>query len=280
MNQNRPMLHPEVALHLLLPLSRPTFTAALFSCVVHICALGWSGALMLTQGERVLTPIRVAILQQAVPLPVGETEARGTSTPEPAAPPAPIPPPPVKPEPKVKKPQEKPLRPTPPLIKKPPPKIVTAPLPPEPLPQSTAFTLPADNAATAGSAEQDGSGVTETNASGGSQRAGTGSRNEAGHGGVPGGTSARPDYGVNPKPPYPMLARRRGEQGIVLVRVHVRADGSVAAAEIKQSSGSTLLDDSALRTVRESWRFMPARLDGVPVESWVEVPIRFVLGNA
>lgn len=112
----------------------------------------------------------------------------------------------------------------------------------------------------------------------GTQAAGT--QNEAGRGGDVGGTSARPDYSVNPKPPYPMLARRRGEQGTVLLRVLVRADGHVAEAEVKQSSGSALLDDVALRTVRSTWRFTPARLNGVPVESWVEVPIRFVLEDA
>jgi periplasmic protein TonB len=102
-----------------------------------------------------------------------------------------------------------------------------------------------------------------------------------GSSGAGGGTtlSARPDYGVNPKPPYPMLARRRGDQGVVLLRVHVRVDGSVVTAEIKQSSGFSLLDDAALQTVRESWRFIPARLGDAPVESWVEVPIRFVLGE-
>jgi protein TonB len=63
----------------------------------------------------------------------------------------------------------------------------------------------------------------------------------------------------------------------VVVRVRVRPDGSVAEAELAQSSGSALLDESALRTVRESWRFVPARRDGTAVESWVEVPIRFVL---
>jgi protein TonB len=104
-----------------------------------------------------------------------------------------------------------------------------------------------------------------------------GRRNEAGHGGSLGGTSARPDYDVNPQPPYPLIARHMGTQGTVLLHVHVRADGSVAEAEVKHSSGSTVLDDSALRTVRESWRFVPARLDGISVESWVEVPIRFVL---
>jgi protein TonB len=94
-----------------------------------------------------------------------------------------------------------------------------------------------------------------------------------------GGFSARPDYGINPKPPYPLIARRMETQGTVLLRVQVRVDRTVAEVQIAQSSGSALLDDSALQTVRDSWRFIPARLNGVPVESWVEVPIRFILGD-
>jgi protein TonB len=46
---------------------------------------------------------------------------------------------------------------------------------------------------------------------------------------------------------------------------------------VKQSSGFPLLDDSATSTVRGRWRFIPARHDGVPVESRVTVPIRFRL---
>ena len=46
-----------------------------------------------------------------------------------------------------------------------------------------------------------------------------------------------PDYQVNPKPPYPLIARRIGAQGEVLLRVLVRQDGSVAAVELAQSSG-------------------------------------------
>jgi protein TonB len=261
--------------------SRPTFTAAIFSCCAHICALGWSAALMLTQGEPLLVPLKVTILQPAVPLPVGEKEARGAHEPEPAAQPTP---PPTKPEPQVKKAPEKPRRPATLSMKKPPPKVVTAPMPPEPVSQPAAFTLPADLTSVIDGAKQDNpepeSGTTVADAGTALGKRGVGSRNETGHGGSPGGMSARPDYGVNPKPPYPLIARRMGTQGVVLLRVHVRADGSVAQAEIKHSSGSALLDDSALRTVQASWRFMPARLDGVPVESWVEVPIRFVLGDA
>ena len=77
-----------------------------------------------------------------------------------------------------------------------------------------------------------------------------------------------------------MLARRMGVQGTVVLRVHVDADGSVITTEVQRSSGSELLDDSAVRTVREQWRFVPPRLNDGPVESRVEVPIRFVLGTA
>jgi len=40
-----------------------------------------------------------------------------------------------------------------------------------------------------------------------------------------------------------------------------------------------LFDTSALKTVREQWHFLPAHLDGEPVESWVEVSIHFVLAG-
>ncbi len=88
---------------------------------------------------------------------------------------------------------------------------------------------------------------------------------------------AKPDYATNPKPPYPLIARRMGVEGVVVLRVLVRENGEVEKVAVSQSSGFRLLDESALKTVRDRWRFLPARLDGKPVESWVEVPIRFVL---
>jgi periplasmic protein TonB len=91
---------------------------------------------------------------------------------------------------------------------------------------------------------------------------------------------AQPHYGVNPKPVYPLLARRMGAQGVVLLRVCVQPDGSVAAVELVHSSGFALLDEAATRTVSDNWRFFPARRDGVAIESWVEVPIKFVLAES
>ena len=64
------------------------------------------------------------------------------------------------------------------------------------------------------------------------------------------------------------------------IRALVATDGSVERAEVAESSGFDALDDAALETVRRRWRFVPARRDNTPVESWVLVPIRFALTEA
>nr|MBL8410050.1 energy transducer TonB [Dechloromonas sp.] len=84
------------------------------------------------------------------------------------------------------------------------------------------------------------------------------------------------DYLRNPSPPYPPLAKRMGEEGKVLLRVSVNPQGTADSVEIKTSSGSTRLDESAQKTVR-NWRFIPAKRGDIPVQSWVLVPIIFKL---
>ena len=84
------------------------------------------------------------------------------------------------------------------------------------------------------------------------------------------------DYLENPKPPYPALSRRMGEEGRVVLRVHVRADGTVDEVQLHASSGSPRLDQSALDTVRR-WKFVPARRGDDPVAASVLVPIVFSL---
>lgn len=80
----------------------------------------------------------------------------------------------------------------------------------------------------------------------------------------------------NPKPPYPLAARRLGVEGRVVLSVHVLADGRCDDVRLARSSGSALLDDSALMTVRR-WRFLPATRAGTPVAALVDVPISFRL---
>jgi protein TonB len=84
------------------------------------------------------------------------------------------------------------------------------------------------------------------------------------------------DYLHNPAPPYPASARRIGEQGRVVLRVLVNAEGQPEQVELGTSSGSPRLDGSALETVRR-WKFVPARQGERPVAAWVLVPISFRL---
>ncbi len=84
------------------------------------------------------------------------------------------------------------------------------------------------------------------------------------------------DYLKNPAPPYPPLSRRMGEEGKVILRVSVSAQGTADNVEIKTSSGSQRLDDSAQKTVR-NWKFIPAKRGDTAVQSWVLVPIIFKL---
>ncbi|MFN3716793.1 MAG: energy transducer TonB [Thiobacillus sp.] len=85
------------------------------------------------------------------------------------------------------------------------------------------------------------------------------------------------DYLNNPKPPYPALSKRLGEQGVVRLNILVNPDGSVARLEIASSSGYPRLDEIAVKTVQSSWKFEPARQAGKPVPAWVIVPIEFTL---
>jgi protein TonB len=87
---------------------------------------------------------------------------------------------------------------------------------------------------------------------------------------------AIPRHEGNPKPPYPAIARRRGYEGTVRLKVEVLASGKVEKIWIKESSGYEILDRSALKTVKD-WSFIPARFGGIPVKSTVIVPVTFQL---
>lgn len=88
--------------------------------------------------------------------------------------------------------------------------------------------------------------------------------------------SSDADYLSNPKPPYPPMSKRLSEQGKVIVRVLISADGTPLKAELRQTSGYERLDQSALATVMK-WRYVPGKRDGVPEAMWFNVPISFQL---
>ncbi|GAA4866283.1 energy transducer TonB [Luteimonas vadosa] len=78
------------------------------------------------------------------------------------------------------------------------------------------------------------------------------------------------------QPSYPPTAFRAGEEGTVIVRVDVDAQGNVTAVDVARRSDSRELDREAVNAVRE-WTFEPAIRGGKPVASTVQVPIEFKL---
>jgi protein TonB len=90
---------------------------------------------------------------------------------------------------------------------------------------------------------------------------------------------AVPRYSVNASPVYPVIARRREYEGVVLLSAEILDNGMVGKLKIKKSSGYHILDVSALKTVKK-WKFEPAKKMGFPITMWVDVPIRFVLNDA
>ena len=89
---------------------------------------------------------------------------------------------------------------------------------------------------------------------------------------------AQPSYLSNPAPRYPVEARRKGWEGTVILEASVNKSGYPVSVEIKTSSGHVVLDEAALNTVK-TWRFRPAQLGNLAVESSIRVPVRFDLEN-
>jgi protein TonB len=84
------------------------------------------------------------------------------------------------------------------------------------------------------------------------------------------------DYLHNPKPVYPALSRRLSEEGKVLLKVRVSAQGTALDVAVSKSSGFARLDAAAAEAVTR-WRFVPARRGDEAVDSSVVVPITFAL---
>jgi protein TonB len=83
-------------------------------------------------------------------------------------------------------------------------------------------------------------------------------------------------YLQNPKPRYPPISHRLGEQGTVQIQVLVTDQGIARDARIQSSSGFSRLDNAALSSVL-TWRFVPGKRAGVAETMWFTVPITFDL---
>jgi protein TonB len=91
-----------------------------------------------------------------------------------------------------------------------------------------------------------------------------------------------PKFGVaylnNPKPNYPNMSKRLGEEGRVLLRVLVATDGKPETVELENSSGFERLDQAAIDVVKK-WSFIPAKKGKEVLSAYVLVPVKFTLNQ-
>ncbi len=88
--------------------------------------------------------------------------------------------------------------------------------------------------------------------------------------------AAQADRRDCPPAPHPAALRDRGIEGVVRLMVRVDTEGRASEVRLRQASGFRLFDQAALEQAR-GCRFVPARRGALPVESWVEFPVRFTL---
>ena len=82
----------------------------------------------------------------------------------------------------------------------------------------------------------------------------------------------------NPHPTYPLIARKKGWEGRVVLQTDVDKQGNVKFVRILESSGFKVLDDISIETLK-TWRFKPAKLGNKFVDDIVDIPVKFVLTN-
>jgi TonB family protein len=89
------------------------------------------------------------------------------------------------------------------------------------------------------------------------------------------GSSDAPGFLYREIPQYPFAARRRGEEGRVVLKLTIDAKGNLLNIEVIESTGSDFTV-SAIEAVKRS-KFSPAKKNNTPVVCMALLPIRFAL---
>ncbi len=214
-----------------------------------------AAAILLPKAEPKVEPPTISgILIQAPPAEVVQAPSAQAAPPEPRPVETPKPKPKPKPVPQPK-PKPKPVVPPPPPPVVPPPPSETAistPPPEPPAPQETAPPPPAAPVSTPDASTNDSLGAPVE-----APRVDARNRN-------------------NPKPAYPAVSRRRGEEGVVTLQMVITTAGRPTQVKVLKSSGFPRLDQAALAAVKK-WRYEPARQNGVAIEYLYEQPVHFRL---
>ena len=82
----------------------------------------------------------------------------------------------------------------------------------------------------------------------------------------------------NPHPTYPLIARKKGWEGKVIIQADIDKEGNVSKIKILESSGFKVLDNVSLKTLKK-WKFTPARIGNEFVNDSLRIPVKFLLTN-
>ncbi len=83
----------------------------------------------------------------------------------------------------------------------------------------------------------------------------------------------------SPKPCYPRVSRTRGEQGVVVVDIHIDQQGQATQVVVKKSTGYARLDQCAVQAMQQG-QFAAASHQQQPIKSVLTRRIAFRLEDA
>jgi len=150
---------------------------------------------------------------------------------------------------------------------------MTLPEPPKPTPppRTASAAAPLPNATPQPASARKNSAPGNSTAAGATGGVSAPAGNPAG--GAGSGKIAKASYVVRPIAAYPPESRAAGEQGVVILRLTVDANGRPTAVSVAKSSGFPRLDRAA---VEAGWR---CRVRDAAAGSHLEAPVRFNLGD-
>ena len=82
------------------------------------------------------------------------------------------------------------------------------------------------------------------------------------------------------KPDYPSASARLGEEGATSLKLLIGIDGRVADAQLVLSSGSSRLDEAAIKHAKRNWAFSPCTEGGKAVACWHQTKLVWRLEDA
>ncbi len=89
------------------------------------------------------------------------------------------------------------------------------------------------------------------------------------------GSTSGPRFSKQVLPIYPSLAKRRGQEGVVLLRLSISATGHVTRLELLEDPGFGFAE--AAQTAIRNSSFTPALHNGKPIAVRAVLPVRFTL---